>query len=105
MAKKTLSDKTSESEDSVQNNDDVLNDDDEPYFSDPEEFIDDITGEGKLILFLMTANRSYSVLTESMATYTLQMWHAYLTEKAANIIFQHCCTKLILYVIYKFPEI
>lgn len=75
MAKKTLVDKTPQNEDAVKNNDDILNDDEEPNFSDPEGFVDDITDEGRHVLFKMTFNNCCPTSKEGMVAYNSEMWH------------------------------
>lgn len=46
MAKKGSVVKSSQNEDNNKANDDTVNDDEEPNFSDPEDYVDDISDEG-----------------------------------------------------------
>lgn len=50
MAKKRLDDKTSQNDDASRNIGEFSPTEDEPNFSDPEDYVDDITDEGMCIV-------------------------------------------------------
>lgn len=47
MAIKTLMDKSNKNENTVKNNENNMSGDEEPNFSDPEDFVEDISDKGK----------------------------------------------------------
>lgn len=79
MAKKTALDKSAQNDEQSKNNDDSVNEDEEPNFSDPEDFVDEITDEGKSRFYLV-----FPRVTPTSTSATLRRLHVFHWKRASS---------------------